>query len=349
MPMNIWGSGPVASGGGGGGGSGDASAANQSVQIASADTLNTNVGTTTDTQTDATVSGTLLSRVRYISATLLSVLNRLPALVSGRIPVDGSAVTQPVSATTLPLPTGAATSANQTTANASLTTIVTETTAIDNKLPVLGTQTAANSVSVTPATGTNFAPSVGLNTDTTVVDPGLPGSVISFLKGILETVLAIRSRLPAVTGSRPVGDSLSVTPAISSNFAPDALTDTQLRATPIITRKETTSRWSVIGSTTAANTTNIPANSRMCSFLMQNFIGSTVHIQIHTATPSGGAVPLQSYRLNANSTMVLGNDYFGDGGEVVPNANIVVAVSSTHTTYTAQASPNTSLTIRYLL
>src|SRR3569833_1359170 len=39
--------------------------------------------------------------------------------------VDGSAVTQPVSASALPLPTGASTSANQTTANTSLSTIAT--------------------------------------------------------------------------------------------------------------------------------------------------------------------------------------------------------------------------------
>lgn len=59
---------------------------------------------------------------------LLSV--KLPNAVSGRVPVDGSGVTQPVSAASLPLPSGAATSANQTTANASLSSI-------DSKLPSL--------------------------------------------------------------------------------------------------------------------------------------------------------------------------------------------------------------------
>jgi hypothetical protein len=46
---------------------------------------------------------------------------------SGLLSIDGSAVTQPVSATSLPLPTGAATAANQTTANASLATIASNT------------------------------------------------------------------------------------------------------------------------------------------------------------------------------------------------------------------------------
>lgn len=37
-----------------------------------------------------------------------TLLAKIPTLVSGRIPVDGSGVTQPISATSLPLPTGAA-------------------------------------------------------------------------------------------------------------------------------------------------------------------------------------------------------------------------------------------------
>ena len=43
--------------------------------------------------------------------------------VTGSVTVDGSGVTQPVSVASLPLPSGAATAANQTTANASLATI----------------------------------------------------------------------------------------------------------------------------------------------------------------------------------------------------------------------------------
>lgn len=65
--------------------------------------------------------------------------------------VDGSAVTQPVSATSLPLPTGAATSANQATEISSLSTIATNTT---------GVSTAANQTNGTQQTkitdGTNI-------------------------------------------------------------------------------------------------------------------------------------------------------------------------------------------------
>ncbi len=51
------------------------------------------------------------------------LVSLVPALVSGRWPVDGSAVTQPISALALPLPGGAATETRQTTGNTSLASI----------------------------------------------------------------------------------------------------------------------------------------------------------------------------------------------------------------------------------
>jgi hypothetical protein len=64
------------------------------------------------------------------NSSLSSIDGKTAALVSGRVPVDGSGVTQPISAASLPLPTGAATSASQTTGNTSLASI-------DSKLPAL--------------------------------------------------------------------------------------------------------------------------------------------------------------------------------------------------------------------
>lgn len=58
--------------------------------------------------------------------------------------VDNSANTQPISASSLPLPTGAATSANQTTGNSSLSTIATNT----GNIPSKGQATMANSTPV---------------------------------------------------------------------------------------------------------------------------------------------------------------------------------------------------------
>lgn len=67
------------------------------------------------------------------NTSLASIDGKLPSnltVTATRLLVDGSGVTQPISASSLPLPTGAATSANQTTANTSLSNI-------DGKLPAL--------------------------------------------------------------------------------------------------------------------------------------------------------------------------------------------------------------------
>lgn len=89
-------------------------------------------------------TGASTSALQTTGNTSLSSIDiKTPALVSGRVPVDGSGVTQPVSGTvtanqggtwnitnisgTVSLPTGAATSALQTTGNSSLASIVTNT------------------------------------------------------------------------------------------------------------------------------------------------------------------------------------------------------------------------------
>lgn len=73
--------------------------------------------------------------------------------VAGAIRTDGSATTQPVSASSLPLPTGAATSALQTTGNTTLTSINSGITAVSAQLPTtLGAKTSANSLAVVLAT-----------------------------------------------------------------------------------------------------------------------------------------------------------------------------------------------------
>ena len=64
------------------------------------------------------------------TAILTNIDSNTPVLVGGRVPVDGSGVTQPISAIAMPLPTGAATESRQADGNASLTSI-------DSKTPVL--------------------------------------------------------------------------------------------------------------------------------------------------------------------------------------------------------------------
>jgi hypothetical protein len=85
------------------------------------------------------------------NTSLGSIDTKTPALVTGRVPVDGSAVTQPVSASSLPLPTGASTSALQTTMNTSIASI-------DTKTPSLGQAAMAASTPVVIASNQSALP-----------------------------------------------------------------------------------------------------------------------------------------------------------------------------------------------
>ena len=77
-------------------------------------------------------------------ASLASIDSKTPALVSGRQPVDGSGVTQPISAASLPLPTGAATE----------TTLA----SINTKIPALGQTVMASSQPVVIASNQTAVP-----------------------------------------------------------------------------------------------------------------------------------------------------------------------------------------------
>jgi hypothetical protein len=107
-----------------------------------------NIGTTTDTAA-TTDTGTF-----SLIALVKRLLGKLPTLVSGRFPVDGSGVTQPISATTLPLPTGAA--------------VDTTLQAVRDRMPAtLGAQPSAQSLAVTLSTDGAFATAFGSATDAT--------------------------------------------------------------------------------------------------------------------------------------------------------------------------------------
>lgn len=82
-----------------------------------------------------------------------SNLQPIKVSTAGVVSVDGSAVTQPISAASLPLPTGASTSALQTTGNASLSSIDTKTPALGQALAAASTPvvlTAAQLTTLTP-------------------------------------------------------------------------------------------------------------------------------------------------------------------------------------------------------
>lgn len=155
-------------------------------------------------------------------------LRAVKVSATGVLSVDGSAVTQPVSAASLPLPTGAATSANQTTANASLSSIDSKLTSpITVTGPLTDTQLRATAVPVSASqTGTwninNISGTVSLPTGaaTSAKQPalgtaGTPSADVITVQGITSmTALKVDgsavtqpvslTSVPATTGRTPV-------------------------------------------------------------------------------------------------------------------------------------------------
>lgn len=99
----------------------------------------------------------------------------LSLTTGGMLRVDNSGVTQPISAVSLPLPAGASTSANQTTANTSLASIDTKTPALGQALAAASVPvvlTAAQITTLTPLTSVTVTQATAANLNATVVGTG---------------------------------------------------------------------------------------------------------------------------------------------------------------------------------
>jgi len=247
---------PVAiiSGGGGTGGGGDASAANQTTQITEAIATNTKLDSLVakDFATQTTLAALLskLSGDPATNTTLVNILAKLSndpatqttlAAILAKLSSDPATQTtlasvlsalnlqakltdtQPVSTASLPLPTGAATSANQTTSNSSLSSI-------DAKL-TKGQQTGVNSLSVVPAsdsiTAIKFDPT-NLSAFGDFIQVGL-SQVISmdFVNGINDSALFGNSG--AGSGVSITNNQLSVTSGTASGGFAYLVSDKPIR------------------------------------------------------------------------------------------------------------------------
>ena len=93
------------------------------------------------------------------NASLASIDGKTPSLIGGRVPVDGSGVTQPISASALPLPSGAAT-------ETTLASLLTQAN-FNSRIPVLGPALVAGSIAV------------ALPTDQTPVPASLPDAALT--------------------------------------------------------------------------------------------------------------------------------------------------------------------------
>ena len=161
--------------------------------------------------------------------------NRAAVDASGRLSVDGSSVTQPVSAAALPLPAGAATSGNQTTALSSLGSIVTNTALI-----------AAGNASLASLDGKTVAVNTGAiafaSPQHVIVDSGSLGSVTVSGTVNVGTVTTLpvghniidSGSITVANASIPVTQGGAFSVSIDGTVpVTGPLTDTQLRASDV--------------------------------------------------------------------------------------------------------------------
>lgn len=139
---------------------GDVTPSDESVTVASSALP---VGAATEAKQDALIGHVdgVEGLLTTIDTDTGSIDGKLPSgltVSSTRLLVDGSGVTQPISVSSLPLPSGAATDANQSTANASLSSI-------DGKLPA--NLTVSSTRLLVDGSGTTQPTSVAVRTPTT--------------------------------------------------------------------------------------------------------------------------------------------------------------------------------------
>lgn len=207
----------------------------------------TATGPLTDTQLRASavpVSATALplpsgaatsSNQSTANASLASLDSKAPMLVTGRVPVDGSGVTQPVSAASLPLPTGAATAANQSTANSSLASLDGKAPAlVAGRVPVDGsgvTQPVSGPLTDTQLRATAVSVAPNITRGSGVADANTQRVTLASDGPAVTALSNIDSKTPALVSGRQPVDGSGVTQPISAASLPlptGAATETTL-------------------------------------------------------------------------------------------------------------------------
>jgi hypothetical protein len=216
---------PYSAGGGGGGGGGGAVTVADGADVAQG--ARADAAATTDTGTFS-----IVALVKRGLTNWTTLLGRIPTLVSGRMPVDGSAVTQPVSAASLPLPSGASTSALQTTGNTSLGSI-------DTKLPspiitgLFPVDTLATPTRMVPHALTSVSTSVVLLAGTRRVSVDVSVNAVLRINAIASVPANGTALADAIAIPAGVTKDFDVPASTTLHFVRDATADGTIRITEL--------------------------------------------------------------------------------------------------------------------
>lgn len=235
-------------------------------------------------------AGTLNTNLTEVGGAAIS-LGQKTSAASLPVVIASDQSTLPISAASLPLPTGAATSALQTTGNSSLSTI-------SGQLPAsLGQKLSAASMSVVVASDDTVAVSaVSLPLPSGAATSALQTTGNNSLADIDTTVGDISAQLPATLGQKTSANSLAVVLASDQSSLPVEEAGRSSANAPVYnvyssTNITTSAYVQLIASTTsAANYLDIFDSSGQAMILAVGASGSEV-IQGYIS-PGGDQVPL---------------------------------------------------------
>jgi len=216
--------------------SGAATSANQATAQTSLGTIATNTGNI-PSQGAATTAHSL--PVNIASDQTVPVSGSVTATISGTpsVSVSNFPATQPVSAASLPLPSGAANSALQTSGNATLSTIATNTT------PVTGQKTMANSKPVTIASDQSSIPVTATISGTPSVSVSnfpatqpVSAASLPLPSGAATSALQtqISGQLPTTLGAKTTANSLAVNIASDQTVPVSGSVSATISGTPSV-------------------------------------------------------------------------------------------------------------------
>jgi hypothetical protein len=242
----------------------------------------------------------------------------------------GTGAVFPISATSLPLPTGAATSALQSTGNASLATIATNTPALGQALAAASSPVvlpAAQITALTPPTSVGISGTLPAFTATPTFNCGT---------GCFQTTQPISAAsLPLPTGAATQTTLASILSALGSPFQAGAS----------------------IGNTSFGISGTLPAFAATPAVKLQDGTGNAIssttgslNVNVTGGGAGGGAVygPTAVGTANANPPVVIGGTTTGAAGQVVEGLAIKPASTAalpTDLSAVTNESPNSQLSV----
>ena len=218
-------------------------------------------------------------------------------VLAGKILVDGSGAVQPISATALPLPTGASTLAAQSTGNILLASIDSKLTSpLTVQGPLTDTQLRASSVPVSGALTVSNFPSVQ---PVSVVSLPLPtGAATAAAQTTGNNSLAsIDAGIPAALGQATMANSMPVVLASNQSIVSSGI----VSATATITTVNVTSVSILL----------LAANSARKGLIIRNAGGNTLYLGFSVTTTTAGATRTIGTAVGDETYEFLGPVYTG--------------------------------------